>query len=645
MTGAAPSQSAGGGVELLERSAFSAALADCLVSVSLGQGRLVLVSGEAGIGKSVLVRRFCDARDGQVRVFWGACDALETPRPLSPLIDIAAAAGGSLLASVREGAKPHAVFVALMEELCAVRPTIAVLEDVHWADEATLDIVRLLARRAETLAALVIVTYREDELDATHPLRLAVGELGTAPGVVHLRLPALSRGAVGQLASSHGVDAEELYERTAGNPFFVTEVLAGGGTDVPPTVRDAVLGRMSRLGAGAQGVLEAVAVVPPRIEMWLLDEVVPGEVVYVDACLAAGMLRSEGGTVSFRHELARLAVEQSIGPHRRVMLNRRVLEALGHAPEGAPDPARLAHHADAAGDADAAQRHATAAGARAASQGAHREAAAQYARALRYAGSLPPVELTGLLERRAEECYLTDQIEEAVAAQERALEFHRESGDRLSEAAALCQLSSILWCPGRIAESERAARAAIDALEGREPGRELALAYANLAFLVLWEDAEAAIVWATRASALAERLGETEILLDARCSIDVMSYARGVDEGRVRLERRWSWRIRRVSRGWPLVFGAALPGPRWSSGPMWTLIATPKVESPTAASTISRGTRGTSTPIRRARRSSAPTGPRPQTPRRAFCTIPGPPSFLLSERSRCSVWCTRDAEI
>ena len=116
--------------------------------------------------------------------------------------------------------------------------------------------------------------------------------------------------------------------KTAGNPFFVTEVLAGGGTDVPPTVRDAVLGRMSRLGPEAQGVLEAVAVVPPHVEMWLLDEVVPDEVVHVDACLAAGMLRGEGRTVSFRHELARLAVEQSIGPHRRVMLHRRVLRRL-----------------------------------------------------------------------------------------------------------------------------------------------------------------------------------------------------------------------------------------------------------------------------------------------------------------------------
>ena len=124
-------------------------------------------------------------------MLWGACDALATPRPLCPLIDIAETTQGDLLASLREGEKPHAVFVALVEELRAVRPTIAVIEDVHWADEATLDVIRLLARRAETLGALVVVTYRENELAPTDPVRLAVGELGTAPGVTQLRLPPL----------------------------------------------------------------------------------------------------------------------------------------------------------------------------------------------------------------------------------------------------------------------------------------------------------------------------------------------------------------------------------------------------------------------------------------------------------------------
>ena len=354
---------------------------------------------------------------------------------------------------------------------------------------------------------------------------------------IRLRLPPLSRAAVEELAGSHGVDADELYDQTGGNPFFVTEVLAGDSTEVPPTVRDAVLARMHRLGPAAQGVLEAVAVVPPHAEMWLLDEVVPDEVEHIDACFAAGMLRAEGRAISFRHELARLAVEDSLGPHRRVTLHRRVLEALvGQPPERAPDPARLAHHAEAADDADATLRYATAAGDRAAAQGAHREAAAQYGRAVRYAGGMPPSELAGLLERRAQECYVTDQMDDAVAAQERALACHRELGDRRSEGVALVRLSEMLWCPGRLADSERAGREAVEVLEGLEPGRELALAYANLSTFELALNSEAAVCWASRAIELAERLGDTEILLIARADILRLDYANGVPGAREELE-------------------------------------------------------------------------------------------------------------
>ena len=518
----------GGEAALLEREAFTEALGASFGRVASGAGRLVLLSGEAGIGKSVLVRRFCDARAGDARLLWGACDALQTPRPLSPLIDIAAVAQGPLRDAVRQGEKPHAVFLALCEELRGARPAIVVIEDVHWADEATLDVVRLLARRAESLGGLVVVTYRDDELDAAHPLRLAVGELGTAPGVVRLHLPPLSRDAVAELAGPHGVDVEELYARTAGNPFFVTEVLAGSGTGVPPTVRDAVLARMSRLGPGARTALEAVAVIPAHAEIWLLGEVVPDEVQHVDACLATGMLRGEGRSVWFRHELARLAVEQSLGPHRRTQLHRLVLDALRDPSEGSPDPAQLAHHADAAGDAEAALTYAREAGSRAADQGAHREAAAQYERALRYADGLPAADLAQLLELRALECYLTAQPDESVGALERALECHRRLGDRRAEAAALCELAATLWCPGRIEDAKRVGLAAVEALAGLEPSRELALAYITLAEIVEWEDGQLSLTWAKGAGELAERLGEAEIALHARMMADIDAYMSGL---------------------------------------------------------------------------------------------------------------------
>src|SRR5262249_9631167 len=179
---------------------------------------------------------------------------------------------------------------------------------------------RLLGRRIDTFDALVVATYRDDELDRRHPLRIIVGELATTPGIRRIELPALTHAAVAELAAPIGVDADELYEKTGGNPFFVTEVLATGMHDVPPTVRDAVLARAARLGPDARGLLEAVAIVPHGAELWLLEMLAGGSLDQLDECLASGMLRHEDAAIAFRHELARLAIEEAISPHRRIAL-------------------------------------------------------------------------------------------------------------------------------------------------------------------------------------------------------------------------------------------------------------------------------------------------------------------------------------
>ena len=262
------------------------------------------------------------------------------------------------------------------------------LEDLHWADEATLDVLRLLVRRVESVPALVVASYRDDELDAVHPLRIVLGELATSSSISRMKLPGLSPSAVAELAEPYGADPDELYEKTAGNPFFVVEALAAGAEVIPDTVRDAVLARAARLTPTGRALLEAVAVVPPHAELWLLDAIAGESVDGLDECLASGMLRSDSVGVSFRHELARLAVEESVAPRRMRELHRLALAALAKPPKGAPDLARLAHHAEAAGDTDAVLRYAPAAAARAATLGAHREAAAQYARALRFGGDL-----------------------------------------------------------------------------------------------------------------------------------------------------------------------------------------------------------------------------------------------------------------
>ena len=149
--------------------------------------------------------------------------------------------------------------------------------------------------------------------------------------------------------------------------------------------------------------------------------------------------------VAFRHDLARVAVEETLAPDRRLALHRRARwRALGRRRRGPAAPTTPRR----AGDGDAVLRFAPAAAERAAAAGAHREAAAQYARALRFADGLEPGGRADLLERRSHECYLADQPVEAIAAPEAALACHRQLGDRRREGDALRALSSILWCPG-----------------------------------------------------------------------------------------------------------------------------------------------------------------------------------------------------
>ena len=549
--------------ELLERADELSALGECLENVRRSsRGRIVLVSGEAGAGKTALLRRFCAEQGRSARILWGSCDPLFTPRPLGPLLVVAEDAGGELAELVAGGVMPHELVAALARELRARAPTVFVLEDVHWADEATLDVLRLLARRVETVPALIIASCRDDELDRGHPLRIVLGELASSQTVARLKLAALSPAAVASLAERHDVDADQLYQKTAGNPFFVVEALAAHSEQIPETVRDAVLARTARLTPAAKRLLEAVAVVPPQAELWLLETLAGEAFEGVDECLGSGMLTSQPGAVAFRHELARLAVEESIPVTHAIDLHRTALVALADPPGGARDLARLAHHAEAAGDADAVLRFAPEAAARAASLGAHREAAAQYARALRFGDRLPAGERAELLEHRSRECYLTDQYDEGIAALEDALGCRRALGDTLKEGDALRGLSEFLWCPGRIAEAERCARDAVALLEALPPGRELALAYANLAGIC--ESAarsEEASDWARRALELAQLLDDTEIAVNALatigwCQQDYGQLERSLEEAR-RAELHGQ-----VARAFNLLAGTAVAARR-----------------------------------------------------------------------------------
>jgi len=521
--------------ELLERADSLRLFADLLEAVqNTRRGRLVVVRGEAGVGKTAVVRQFCEDQPSPARVLWGACEALFTPRALGPLVDVARDTGGELEELVERGGSPHEVLAALVREVSDSRPTVVVLEDLHWADEATLDVVRLLGRRIEGVPALVLATYRDDELGDARPLRVVLGELARARWIERIDLARLSRDAVAELAEPFGVDGEALYRTTGGNAFFVSEVLASGTKEIPSTVRDAVLARAEHLSASARTLLAALTVAPRGSELDVLQVIAGDAVESLGECIRSGMVVPAGRGVAFRHELARLVIEQSTPPDRTRALHARALLSLADS----PDHARLAHHAEAAGDADAVLRFAPRAARRAAVLGAHRESAAQYARALRFADKLAPAQRAELLESRSYECMLTDQIEESVDALRTAIALRRELGDARAEGQGLHQLANVLWCPGRVTEAGEAGRQAVAVLETVEPGPELAMAYCRLAQLCKdAEDLEGAVKWGARALELSEALDEAEMGIHALNNMGTARLMRGDTEGREQLER------------------------------------------------------------------------------------------------------------
>ncbi|HEV3397714.1 MAG TPA: AAA family ATPase, partial [Actinomycetes bacterium] len=378
---------------LLERDAELRRLRETLRGAGQGRGSVVLVSGEAGIGKTSLVRAFAREAAGRARVLAGACDDLVTPRTLGPFRDMARGAAPALAAAVEPGAARDAVFGAVHQEL-AGRPTVLLVEDVHWADDATLDVLRYLAWRIPELPCVLVLTYREDELRGQHPLRRVLAALPHQE-VRRLVLRPLSAGAIQELAGD-GADAGAVLAATAGNPFFVTEVLANPGVEVPATVRDAVLARLAGLGAATRRALELLATVPGQVERWLAEELLGDQLAALDEAERRGMLEADPGHVWFRHELARRAIEHQLSATARVACNRRVLAALAGHP--GVELSRLSHHAHRAGDPEAVVRHGLAAAGEAARAGAFSEALAHYELVLTWSARLPDSQRATVLE-------------------------------------------------------------------------------------------------------------------------------------------------------------------------------------------------------------------------------------------------------
>ncbi|MET0535611.1 MAG: AAA family ATPase [Steroidobacter sp.] len=518
-------------MELLERDELLGTLQTLRQRAIAGDGTLLLLEGEAGIGKTSLLKTFC-RQQRDVPIHWGDCDPLQIPPPLAPIHEIAAGMGGELQQALSTGAGRIQLFGAFLGAIA--KPAVVVIEDLHWADDATLDFLRHVGRRIERTHTLLIGSFRNDEVGADHPLRMVLGDLATY-GARHLMLAPLSIAALKLLIGERNIDAAVLHAATGGNPFFATEVLAAGAGAAPPTARDAVLRRTSRLGSSARAVLDAVAVAGPRVESWVLKILVENGAV--DECIAEGVLCAQDDAFVFRHELARQAVMDEITPTRLLNLHRLTLQALESHPGSGNELARLADHAESAAAEEAVLKFAPAAAREAATNGSHRLAAQQFARALRFA-TVPTAQRAALLDDYASECQLSELMSEAVEALQSAAKLWRDLGDGQRLAMSLARLAHALVVLDRNIEGEAIMREAVE-LVGSETSTGAAMVYRWAAHLRLLDrEPQEAIALSELGLRAAEQQGDQESIVHCYNTIGTAMILDGrVDAGRAQLEQ------------------------------------------------------------------------------------------------------------
>jgi DNA-binding CsgD family transcriptional regulator/tetratricopeptide (TPR) repeat protein len=523
---------------LIERAEPLAAMTAAAAKAAAGHGHIVLLGGEAGIGKTSLVRAFAAKADGTVLV--GGCEALFTARPLGPLQDIAEAISPALAALLERVAPQERIFTSLLDTLQKPALTrVLVLEDVHWADNATLDLIKFLGRRIPALRAVLILTFRSDEIGASHRLSEVLGDLPSA-STLRLMLKPLTREGVDELARQAGLESRGVFEATAGNPFFVTELLANasGAATLPASVRDAVWARLGRLGPSERRLLDCVSISPGGAEDWLAAELAgEGAETAADACVARGLLaRDAGGALRFRHELARAATLEQVASGRQRALHARAGAILGTRRGIALS--RLAHHAAGAGDSAGVLAFAPRAAKEASKLGAHREAAAHYAAALDHAHSAAPDVLAQLLEDWSHEAGLALEIGDAViAARKRAVELWR--GLRRSEKVVLNLrwLSRLHWLRGESEEANRNLDAAIAAAEGLPPSPETAMALSARSQMLLINDYCAeSIEWGLKALEMAAAVGDIDTRIHSLNNVGVSRLFLGREGGEAMME-------------------------------------------------------------------------------------------------------------
>ncbi len=503
-------------MQLIEREECLSSLHSCFDKALGGEGHSVFVCGEAGIGKTSLIKQFCSEVNRRATVLQGTCDALFAPRPLGPLYDIIIDLNNGLPANNDIVANRTAFFSHLFYELKnQTHTTIVVFEDIHWADEATLDFIKFMARRITQLSCLFICTYRDNEIDANHPLRHVLGQLVPA-SFSRLQVQPLSKAAVEKMAEEKGYSGEDIYTVSGGNPFYVTEMLASYNLAVPDNIRDSILSAYNRLDEKTKQLWEILSVIPSGFELKYFEKIDPSYAAAVGICLDYKILVIENNQIAFKHELFRRTIESSLSPLLRVALNKKILDLFTESFEADGEIERIIHHAKNANKNKLVVQYAPVAAKNAADLGAHIEAAKLYLTAIEYYQKQDKDELVKFYEAYAYECYLTNQVKEAIIYTGKSLEIWKEKGCITETGNSMRFLSRLWWFDGNRQKSELYAAQAIDVLEKEPASKAKAMAFSNMSQLKMLADKTAdCVYWGEQAITMANELDDEETLLHA----------------------------------------------------------------------------------------------------------------------------------
>ncbi len=503
-------------MELIERDGFLAMLQTKFKNIAEGEGHCIFVSGEAGIGKTSLVKAFREEKKGDCLIYQGACDALFTPRPLAPLYDIMWQVNSEVRHNSRIIKDRSALFAEFFRELSNQNEkTIIVFEDIHWADEATLDFIKFFARRISQLRCLFILTYRDDEIHSRHPLKNVLGQL-PPDSFCRLQLTPLSSSAVEKMAMKMGYNGEDVYSISGGNPFYVNEILASYSAGIPDNIKDSILSVYNRQDEKTKHVWELLSILPTGFNIKYLEKTEPSYAASIQQSLDTKILILKDGILFFKHELYRRTIEASLSPLTRVRFNKEMLDVFIESYERNPEIERIVHHAKNANEYETVVHYAPLAAVKAASVGAHVEASKLYLTAIEYYQGNDKDILIQFYEGYAYECYLTNHIKEAIIYTEKSLHLWRGKNDTEKTGKCMRFLSRLWWFAGNRKNAESFGEQAIEVLNKQPSSSAKAMAFSNMSQLKMLSDQSSeCIAWGEKAIAIAKELDDEETLCHA----------------------------------------------------------------------------------------------------------------------------------